>query len=312
MLSFKKASIYASLLGLYCASAIGQTVITNSTATPSGCDGGPRSTPPIGICFNGGAYVLGGSVSAIDIVGDGVSIDLAGLVVGGGGVGVCPDASLGNTCTGTPGSFYGLYITGKNARIRNGEVRNVSGTGILATGENVSLTDLFVHDNNGDGGDVGIGSLRNVLSRNNNGQGIHIEGGTVDGAYVTHNNTYGIYDPSSTVMVSNSTIRNNSLGGVFLIAGQVNNVTSSYNGSYGFASGSSTQFINATAIGNSSDGFYTVGGAGGIIQSLAYGNLGYGFNLSNSTCYQNITTVSNTIGTVTGGAAYGIGTVCAH
>jgi hypothetical protein len=310
MFNFNRAFICALLWALSCVSAIGQTVITSSTNTPSGCDGGPRTGFPIGICKSG-AYILSadlaatGATNTLDIAGNNISLDLNGYSIAGTQANCTDGSPRGNSCSSAAGSLYGVYITGQNVV--------VNGTGIYG-GENISLSDLRVHDNNGDGLNVAIGQLRNISATNNNGDGIHLGTGLLDGAYVAYNNSWGIYGGTYNLLVSNSNIQFNAGEGVGLLAGQASNVTSYLNGGNGIQIYSVGQIINSLAYANSSAGFYSdaTGASAAISQSLSSLNGGYGFLLSATSCYNDITTVSNTTGMVSGGAAYGTGTVGAH
>jgi hypothetical protein len=317
MFNIRAACASALLLAVTSASVIAQTVITGTTSTSGTCDGGPRSVPPIGLCKSG-SYILGADITSsttnvIDIAGDNITLDLNGFSISGAQANCTAGAVRGNSCTSAQGSLYGINIVGNNAVVKNGTVRNINGTGIYA-GATAYLSDIRAHDNNGDGVLAVYGQLRNINSTNNNGVGVSLGRGLVDAVYASYNNSYGIEGSDYNVLISNSTAQSNAISGVYVLAGQTNNVTSYLNGSDGFQTGSLGQFINSFAYANVSDGFYAAGGgaAGAIIQSLSSLNGGYGFNLSSSSCYNDITTVSNTTGMVNGGAAYGTGTICAH
>jgi hypothetical protein len=317
MFNFRSALVCALLWALSFVSAFSQTVITTATATPPGCDGGHRTVPPVGICTSG-SYILNadfsisGATNAIDIAGDNITLDLNGFSVFNFTQASCTSGTpRGNSCTGAQGTLVGINITGNNVEVKNGSVRNINGTGI-SSGETALLHDLRVHDNNGNGVSFSQGQVRNVSSTNNNGAGIIVGRALVDAAYSAYNNSFGIEGVDYDVLITNSTVQANGGPGVYLLAGQTNNVISYLNGGSGFQAASLGQFVSSFAYANTSDGFYTGGAGGGIINSLGSLNGGYGFDLSSSTCYSDITTVSNTTGTVTGGAAYGTGTICAH
>jgi hypothetical protein len=318
MFNASKALACSFVLAIFSLPTFAQTVITAGTTTPASCDGGPRSGPPIGICKSG-SYILNADMqittgtNGIDIAGDNITLDLNGFSVYAFQANCTDGSPRGNSCTGAPGSLYGIYVTGKNVTVKNGTIRNFNGNGIFG-GESSSFTDLFVHDNNGTGVQLGLGQIKNIRSNNNNGIGILLGGGIVDNAYVAWNNGIGIYGGSYTLLVSNSSVLYNTSVGVYFTYGQTNNVISYFNGGDGFNTNGFGQYVNSVAYANTGNGFdiVTAGAGGAIIGSLASGNSSYGFNLTTSSCYQNITTLGNTTGTVTGGAAYGTGTICAH
>ncbi len=323
----KFALLVIALIGISSlGEASAQTVITQSYVTAAGCPGGSHTGPPIVLCSStgniNGSYILGGNISAslgtdgIDIVGNNITLDLGGFNVYGTGPNCSPNVpSPGNSCHTAPGTLFGISISGTNVTVKNGSVHNINGDGIEGS-TNTHLKDLQVHDNQGEGVYAGASAvIVNVTASNNSGDGIAAESGSISGSDASSNNIAGL-EVFTGGLITSSTAEYNSSAGFFVYFGIASNDVSVAN-SVGFTALDS-QVLNSTASGNVNDGVdfssggIGGGGGGGAINTLSSNNGGYGFNMSANSCYSNISTAGNSSAGVSGGASYGVGTVCAH
>lgn len=319
----RKALLTILLLGIF-GSVSAQTVVTQTYATPAAC-GTAHSGPPIVLCSVPGnspiSFVLGGNITAtttdaIDITGDDITLDLNGYAVKGSNSAGCPVGPPGNSCT-TGSGGYGINVSARHVTIKNGTVANVSNSGITYTAglanSDLHLDHLLVHDNRGYGVIAGDNTTVSDVQASANAQdGISIQSGIISSSSAFFNNGRGFSLVVQGGTLLNSVSQYNVGAGVGLsYGGLANGVASGVNGSSGFQLlGSSV--VNSTAFNNSSDGINSIGGSGSVWNTEATQNGGFGFNLSSTTCYTDVTTVSNFGGTLTGGTAMGSTSLCAH
>ena len=312
--------VVAMLAALIARNGFAQTVITNSYQTGAGC-GTVHTGPPIQICGSNGNFVLGGAIGGagvtsdvLDLSGNNITVDLAGFNVSGGATTCTPKITspYGNTCTGSAGSYYGIYVSGKNVTIKNGTVSNIDGTCIVLGGDGGVVSNVTVRSCHGDGISMAEGLAHQVTAEANLVNGISSSGGTVELSYASYNDLNGYSLSGVPAQVLNSSANFNYGDGVFLYNGLVSNVTASLNGT-GFYVSSLGHIQNSLASGNTNAGVnFPSGAAGDVMNTASVFNGTYGFTLSSSTCYLNVTTTGNTSGSISGGNAFATGGVCAH
>jgi hypothetical protein len=197
------------LLGASSASA-GEGVIELSQAcatSPTGCVPGDAQGTPVSILASG-SYRLTSDLQStasgepvVWVLAEGVTLDLNGFTVQGIG------AELGNNGS----AILGVH----RVAVRNGFVRNASGSGVQLGGSS-RVEDLHVHGSGRDGVQIaGEGTIRNVVATSNQGNGISAGAASViDGCTATANGGSGIALVSGTVRGSTAT-QNTGKGGDF-------------------------------------------------------------------------------------------------
>jgi hypothetical protein len=283
-------------LGLALASAApAQVVITQASALAGGVTPGDAPGFPVTLSATG-SYVLGSnlfplSVSAIQITGSNVSLDLKGFTIDGGNRcapnGVAP--AVGNSCAGVAAQTWALVdIVAPRAHVYNGSVIGSAGVGISVWGYAVTsdqtlsghrLNDLVIAHNLALGlqeGDFG-GLLRNIKVHLNGQQGAYFSPETVvENVFASRNGYEGIAGFYSLSGRRVTSVLNDGTG-VYVDTGLLSLAESSSNAGDGFYG--STDLANSRASANAGNG-------------VQYSNLAYETVLLNNGARSYIASVS--------------------
>lgn len=184
-----------------------------------------------------GSYVLTGNLTVsdvntigIEVVAEGVSLDLNGFQILGPTVCTSTDGQ-GSTVSCSPtGSGIGVRIVSALVRIRNGFVSGFGEAGIshFGTYDEAEIEDLVVTSNGGNGIALsgGKSSVVDTVSSTNAGRGIRIQkSGVIRGCQASENLEHGLEGVNGPVMIRDSVATSNGgfglSGGNILYAGNV-------------------------------------------------------------------------------------------
>lgn len=258
-------------LGLALASAASaQVVITQASALAGGVSAGDAPGFPVTLSETG-SYVLGSNlyppgVSAIQITGSNVSLDLKGFTIDGGGRcspnGIAP--AVGNTCAGTVAQSWALVdIVAPRVRVFNGSIVGSAGDGVSVRGNTASsdqvlsghrLNDLVIAHNRALGlREVDFGGLlRNIRFHLNGQEGAYLSPEAVaENVYASRNGYEGVV-AVNTLNGRRVTSVLNDGSGVFVDSGLLSLAESSGNSGDGFYG--STDLANSRASANAGNG----------------------------------------------------------
>lgn len=316
-----KSILAATALAFATFGASAQVVITTSTIAAGGITAGDAAGYPATIS-SFGSYKLGGNVggaasgiSAIEITGNDVVLDLNGFTVFNSTSCTKVGHPTGNTCVGsTPTSQALIKITGSRVIVKNGTATGSGGQGIVIGSSGVRLESIVVSNNKSNGITASVG-----------GSGVAgVKNGTMlIGVTSILNGGLGFDGPGmgdGDVVIRGAVFSDNN-GGALLYNANVSDVTASYNQIYGVRGGRAT-LERITAIGNvedgvtdgavvtnsvadlNQDGFRMQGGNGTVyVADSASSNTDKGFQLVTNGCYSNIYAENNTGGNISGGVA---------
>jgi parallel beta-helix repeat protein len=218
--------------------------------------------------------------SGITIVASGVTLDLMGFELVGGG-----------------GSINGIVVSGSstNIAVRNGTVRGWSTFGVI-TGNavNSQLERLAVSKNGSHGIVAGNGSMIKVCTASfNAGDGFNIgSGSTVSGCSAQSNSFTGIFAGGGGSTIKDCTVSFNTGSGIYAFIGStVNGCTARSNGITGIVAGDGSTVIGCTANSNI-DGIVASSGCT-IKDSTVSGNSGIGIVAADGSTVNDCTARSN-------------------
>jgi parallel beta helix pectate lyase-like protein len=250
----------------------------------------PISSLPFAITQAGSYYLttnLSGT-SGISISSGNVTLDLAGF-----------------TLAGLSGSGHGIQATATltDVRIRNGIVRDWSGTGLnLGQVTNARVEALTATNNGGDAVIVGSGSqVVDIIGSENGSAGIEAGDDCQITGCMTHLNFLGV-TAGNGCTITHCTTNSNTQGGIVIgMGGSVLGCVSQFNlsngitmgdgctisqcsarqnSAYGIFSGSGSDLGECTSSSNGSDGI-SAGGFSSVHSCTAFGNSGNGITLLN-------------------------------
>jgi len=243
--------------------------INQACAVQTGCVAGDDAGFPV-ILTQPGSYQLTGNLTvsgpshAIQIATNRVTLDLAGFVIEGSGVGLDGISSVDRA----------------DVEIRNGTIRGMSDQGIHAFGAQSRghrLARLRV-EGNGAGGislDGSHHAIRDCVVRANGFRGITVfESASITGVTAQGNAGDGIRAQGGSIIV-HSISTGNAQDGIAILEGVVANSTARDNGASGISAGSSRVVDNAVHNNNTTNTLGQ-GGLGLGRDNLASGNLAQG------------------------------------
>jgi hypothetical protein len=323
MLNVIRALLSALICSSFFQAAFAQTVLTSTSitagpATSGGTCAGTHTGYPLRICASGGSYALGANlvvsgINAVEIIGNNVTLDMAGFSIRGAAA-TCNtvfSAPYGNSCTGGGGADFGIYSLGSSAHVKNGSVTSVNGVCVYVAGDGSIVENVTARNCLGDGIDLFEGVGRNLTSDDNLLSGIVMQSGRLESSFASYNNSDGLELFSSQGQIVNSHASRNKNSGVNVSTGLVDTVMTSSNGT-GITATNDAHVLNSISTSNTNAGVnFPAGSAGDVMNTASFGNGTFGFVLSSSTCYLNVTTSGNTSGSISGGVAFASG-VCAH
>ena len=268
--------------------APGQLEINATCAVQTGCFPGDAPGYPVTISSSG-AYRLTSSLlqteipgfstpqTAIQISADGVDLDLGGFRI------ACSSAILG-TCSG---GGHGVLVSGKAARIRNGSIDGMPGSGIYATSPGAVIEDMRVANSGLSGISTSTSArITRCTALSNGNSGISASGRSSITASVSEGNaTRGISTIAS--LVSGNVVTANLGDGIRAFNSSIRDNQVSFNDGIGIDAS-----IGSNLTGN-----------------VVIGNDDVGADLGSSSVYRDNQFRNNGLGTVTGGINAG-GNAC--
>lgn len=261
----------------------------NQACAATGCFPGDSPGLPVSIGV-AGSYRLTSSLAisdanthGIEVVADGVSIDLAGFEIRG------PLTCSGTPLTCSPSSGTGIGVQGHASgfvSVSNGTIRGMGRDGV-SVGQQGAVSDLRLISN----GRTGVLAERYC---------------EVTGNLVSLNGLSGIVTSEGCTVTDNTVDGNASTGVDAGIGSTVSRNTSIRNGGSGFTVGPGSSISGNTAYGNGSAGIVSFSGCT-LIGNTVRLNTGPGLLLGEETGYAHNVISSNAGGTVSGSGLVALG-----
>ncbi|HEB89753.1 MAG TPA: right-handed parallel beta-helix repeat-containing protein [Deltaproteobacteria bacterium] len=213
----------------------------------------------------------------ISIEADHVQLDLNGFSI------LCSNVLTGQPCTGSPTGTDGIYVTGDQARIRNGSVRGIPRDGIKSTGQvyGTHVEDVRIND---------VGRYGILVESE-----AYVRTSTISGC-----GNSGIVVGRESVVVGNSVHGCGDTGFRIGLGSRVHDNVSTRNQGDGFFVQDSSLIRANTAYKNGNDGIRTLNYCT-VQHNAVSDNGGFGMVLGVHSAYGENVITTNSQGTVSGG-----------